>query len=44
MLNTPTKQTIFINCFNFNERTFICFKKFYENDQIEFVFQNLEPN
>jgi len=44
MLITPTKQTIFIYNFNFNEEASIHFKKFNENNQITSVFQNLEPN
>jgi len=44
MLITPTKQTIFIYNFNFNEETSIRFKKFNENNQIASIFQNSEPN
>jgi len=44
MLITPTKQTIFIYNFNFNEETSIRFKKFNENNKIASIFQNSEPN
>jgi len=40
MLITPTKQTIFIYNFNFNEKILIYFKKFNKNNQIALVFQN----
>jgi len=38
MLITSIKQLIFINNFNFDEKSSTCFKKFNENDQIASIF------
>jgi len=40
MLIIPTKQTIYIYNFNFNEKILIYFKKFNKNNQIASGFQN----
>jgi len=38
MLITAIKQIILVNNFNFDEKYFICCKKFNENDQIVSIF------
>jgi len=40
MLITSIKWIILINNFNFDEKSFICFNKFNENDQIKSIFKN----
>jgi len=43
MLITPTKNFL-INNVNFGEKSFICFNKFNEKDQITSIFQEFRPN
>ena len=42
---TPTKQTILIHNFNFDEKTLVRFKKFNEkNEKITSFFKKSKPN
>jgi len=44
MLNTLIKQIIFINNFNFYEKSLIPFKKFIGKNKIVSIFYKLGPN
>jgi len=44
MLITPTKQTIFIYDFNFNEEALSISKNLMKITKLPQVFQNSEPN